>query len=178
MRKITALISLFLLFSCNESKNSLNRSEKSIDTSGKQLSEIKPVVTLTPSNDTDKVSFSTSGQTFTIKYYKNKPQYMLIDNEAIGALTENHFVKDNKGAYLSFDSNNLKAFGVKYLNGHNGVDAIMKPDGSQLNLLKLWTEYSNDGMQYDFSKISQGKVIAYQYKDGNIIDSFTLQRNK
>jgi hypothetical protein len=77
-------------------------------------------VIISPNLDTEKISFESSSQRFKIYYYRNKAQYLNIDNSAIGAGSLDHFVWFNKGIYVSLDTiiDIPVAFGVKYLNGH------------------------------------------------------------
>jgi hypothetical protein len=88
-----------------------------------------------------------------------------------------HYAINNKGLYASFDidSNKIRAFGAKYLDGRNGVDVVLKPNGIETESLKVWTDYTNDGLQYNF--LDGGtKIMVFRYHNGVVTDSFLLHK--
>jgi hypothetical protein len=178
MKIIFSLLSFIFLQSCNNNESANSRNNEVRNILSRELVDVKRIVNLNAPGDTDNVKLRVSNQFIIIHYYHNKPQYVTIDNDAFGkGLAMNHYAKENKGIYFSLtDSNTLKAFGAKYLDGHNGIDVIINPNSKHLKTLELWEEYSNDGTTIDISQIMSNKLDAYKYTDGEIIDSFTLHR--
>jgi hypothetical protein len=179
MKIIFSLLSFIFLQGCNNNEESVkSRNNDMRNILSRELVDVKRVVNLKAPGDTDNVKLRVSNQFIVIHYYHNRPQYITIDNEALGkGLTMNHYAKENKGIYFSLtDSNTLKAFGAKYLDGHNGIDIIIDPNSRHLKTLELWEEYSNDGATIDISQIMANKLNVYKYSDGEIIDSFSLRK--
>jgi hypothetical protein len=174
MKKIKFFIFLAFAISCNTRQSGNKRS-----TTNDFLNEglIKPIIKLNSEKDTESVILKFSGQIFKINYYKNKPQYIVLDNETFGkGVALNEFAQENKGIYYSVtDSSTIRAFGIKYLNGHNGIDVTIN-SGGLLQSFKVWENYTNNGLKYDFSNIQDGNLNVHKYKDGGVIDSFKLSK--
>lgn len=169
MKNILGISVLLFVMACHNNKVE-NNSHTTIDS----LATTKAIncsVSYLPSNDTNNVEFGVSNMNFKLHYFNNAIQYVNIDNNIIGDANINHYVRENKGIYFSLNPElkTIESFGVKYLNGHNGIDALIK--NTEIQKLNIWKEYSNDGCQYDFSRITKGEIILYYYKDGSIVDS-------
>ena len=140
--------------------------------------DMKSSVDLNGPNDTNNVTIQLSQQKVNVSYYENRPQYINVDNNCFGKISNlNHFASANKGAYLSLDSasHNLKAFGVKYVDGHNGIDILIDSTGGP-KIIKVWKEYKDDGIQLNLNKLEQGNISVYIYKNGDIADTFVLKK--
>jgi hypothetical protein len=160
-------------------KNNLStQSRKNNERSNAQENFITPIIDLKNGKDTNNVSFNYAFETYKLHYYKNLPQYFTLDDSRIAKNIEmTHYAFDNKGLYASFDvdSNKFKAFGAKYLDGKNGIDLVLKPNGIEMKSLKIWTDYTNDGLQYNFSNDGT-RIMTYRYQNGIIVDSFVLHK--
>jgi len=168
MKKVIKLIFIIpFTLGCNQ--NSQSNEDKSLDTSTNNS-----IVKLHSSNDTDYITSKLSNHRIFLHYYKNRPQFVVIDFDQLGlGYRFNHFAKENKGVYFTIsDSNTVGSFGLKYPDGHSGFDII--PAKNTLRMVKTWSEYENDGYSYDFSGISSQKIKVFKYSNGEIIDSFTL----
>ncbi len=175
IKNISVLYVLIFAISCKERQSESNLKSGEINNNN---SYITKVVTLNSPGDTSNIEFEYAGYSFKMYYSKNKPQFIVVKNN-LGANNKpmNHYAAENKGLYItSFDSSSVSAFGVKYLNGHNGIDVILNPADGTPKFFNQWEEYTNDGLKYDFSEVYKGKLKVYQYKDGEVVDSFYMTR--
>jgi hypothetical protein len=179
MNKKIVIIFLALTISCKNSSDNNDISVDPKDSEIKKPNDIKPVITLNAPDDTNSVYLNYSSMSFKLMYSRNTPQYVVIDDKRFGQREEmSHYQRLNKGFYISFntDSSTQTSFGEKYINDSGGIDVVLKKNGYGLRVLNIWKDYTNEGVQYDFSKIDQAKITVYNYKNGNIIDSFILHK--
>ncbi len=180
MKKILFIVSAALSLSCkNIGDKKVQTLNQQRDSGIKKSNEITPSINLNMPYDTNNISFTFSTMSFKLNYYKNRPQYLVVDDERLGQSKEmGHYQIANKGLYTSFniDSNTLAAFGAKYVNGNGGIDVVLKQNNFGIKSLNIWSDYTNEGAKYDFSKIRQGKITVYDYRNGEIIDSFILHK--
>lgn len=138
--------SLLFVASCCDSGNSTQREIKKIVD---DHSFIQHTVKVDSNNDTSDIEVLFKGNILRVHYYKNKPQFILYDNDSIftngGKVDE--FTKNSKGLYLSLNDPDQQrlTFGVKYFYNNNGVDVFMKSNKKGIDSFNYWYNYTNTG---------------------------------
>lgn len=140
-------VSLLIVASSCHNKNNATNKEKKINTNDGSF--IKHRITVDANNDTSDIEVLFKDNILRVHYYKNKPQFILYDNDSIftngGKIDE--FTKSNKGLYLSLNDPDQQrlTFGIKYFYDNNGVDVFMKSDKQGIESLNYWYNYTNTG---------------------------------
>jgi len=142
---------------------------------------VLPEVVLYPTGDTNFVSITYSNILVRINYSDNKPKYVLTNNLLGLDSLRSHYTKHNQGIYFSinpYNSRFVSAMGYKYLNGDAGADILIDTINGSIKNFTNWQDYSNNGQMYDVSKLKDGAITLYNYKDGDMVDSVVFVKKK
>jgi hypothetical protein len=171
MKQVIFFLLVIIFFSA--CRNNTGQHRENLKRERNDLSNLTPIVSLTPIGDTTEVLFDISGIHFKINYFKGKPQYILIDRDYLGSVpVTKHFAKDHKGLYVAFnDSGFVQAFGIKYFNGNNGIDVLTDDNFRDFENIGIWSQYLNNGKKINLSQLFRNKIITYDYNAGDLIDS-------
>jgi hypothetical protein len=162
----------------NSAKTTLyqDSSIRSVKKAYKEMDIEKEVIFNAP-NDTGSVIIQSSNIRFIIHYINNKPQGILIQPNQEKDNLVSHFVRENKGVFVSIDpkTNAIGFVGYKYLRNSEGADISIGDDGNT-EQFTTWRQYSSDGKTYDVTQADAGKIKVYVIKDGERADSLLYLR--
>lgn len=162
----------------NSTKTTLyqDSSIRSIKKAYKEMNVVKEIIFNSP-NDTGSVIIQSSNIRFIIHYFNNKPQGILIQPNQEQDSLVSHFVRDNRGVFISISpkSNAISFVGYKYLRNDEGAD-ISIGNGGNTEQFTTWGEYGSEGKTYDIKQVDAGKIKVYVIRDGEKTDSLLYLR--